>query len=148
MLKYRITAVVPVGLHVLVAPLEHAAPEGSLIDRVVVSDEAPSIGLVLNMGKGANHPVHGKFITPGEAYTVYDVDAEHSTPFGLTRQSYAPGTVVLYKKYSGTEITVKDEVFLILTPDDIIGAVTGKFEDEELLARYTGAAAPIIGEAQ
>lgn len=117
MRQYRTTAITPVGIHILVEPLEQAAPEHAQLHRVATSDEAPSIGQIIEMGGGGNHPQHGQFTLPG----LSD---------GTGRLFYEKGDVILYRKYAGAEIELNDTKLLVLTPDDVLGLAHGEFIGE------------------
>lgn len=120
MRQYRTTAITPVGIHVLVEPLEQAAPEHAQLHRVATSDEAPSIGQIIELGGGGFHPQHGNFAIPG--MQPYSDGAEHV---------FQKGDVILYRKYAGAEIELNDTKLLVLTPDDVLGLAHGEFIGEQ-----------------
>ena len=123
MRKYRTTAITPVGIHILVEPLEEAPPEHAQLHRVATSDEAPSIGQVIELGGGGWHPGGATWLIPGRDPMRWDGNE--------AARIYQKGDVILYRKYAGAEIELNDTRYLILEPQDVLGLAHGEFIGEE-----------------
>ena len=90
----------PLGDRVLIKPLEE---EGKTKGGIVLPDtakEKPQEGRVIAVGKGKQE--EGKII-----------------PLEIKE-----GDKVLYGKYSGTEVTIDKEEYIILSEGDILGIIT------------------------
>lgn len=91
-----------------------------LSDRVVVKPEAAeektSSGLYIP-DTAKEKPQRGKVVAVGPGRV------ENGTKIDM---SVREGDAVLYGKYSGTEITIDGEDFLIMRETDILGIVEGK----------------------
>lgn len=128
MRQYRTTAITPVGIHILVEPLEQAAPEHAQLHRVATSDEAPSIGQIISLGGGSLHPQHGELVIPGKhILRLQDAQGVIET----YNRTYDVGDVILYRKYAGAEIELNDTKLLVLAPDDVLGLAHGEFIGEQ-----------------
>lgn len=116
-MKYRVRAIRPLGIHLLVMPVEQAAPQGRLIAEVRTTDEAPSIGVIVALGPGGAHPGHGLPLYPPDCLTggMYARDGDMDLP------DLSVGDILLYRKYAGQEVYIEDARYLMLTPDDILG---------------------------
>ena len=87
----------PLGDRMLVKPIEKEKQERGGLIIPETAKEKPQEGTVLSVGKGK--------VTNGILVPL-DVKV---------------GDIVMYSKYSGTEIKLNDEVHLIMHQDDIIG---------------------------
>ncbi|KAF0153645.1 MAG: Chaperonin GroES [Ignavibacteria bacterium] len=89
-----------------------------LQDRVVVkpkeAEETTKGGIILP-DTAKEKPIEGTIVAVGEGKT-----ADNGT---LTKLTVKVGDVVLYGKYSGTEIKVEGEDYLIMRESDIYGIV-------------------------
>ena len=89
-------------------------------DRVVVKPEAAeektSSGLYIP-DTAKEKPQRGKVVAVGPGRV------ENGTKIDMTVKE---GDAVLYGKYSGTEITIDGEDYLIMRETDILGVVEGK----------------------
>lgn len=94
-------AVKPIGDRVLVKALEAIEKTKGGIILPGTAQEKPQEGEVVAVGKG-------KLLEDG---TVKPLEVK-------------VGDKVLYAKYSGTEVSVKDEKFLILKEEDILAIVS------------------------
>ncbi len=88
----------PLGDRVLVKPIEQKETKRSGIIIPDTAKEKPQEGLVVATGKG-------KTTEDGKVLTM-DVKA---------------GDKILYGKYSGSEIKLEDQEYLIMHQDDILG---------------------------
>jgi len=95
------TKVKPVGGNVLVKRVEPTTKGGIIIPDT--AKEKPKQGRVVALGTGARDK-HGK-----------------KKPFSVKE-----GDLVIFESYSGTEITIDEEEYLIVSEDNILGVVTGK----------------------
>ena len=92
----------PLGDRVLVKPLEQKEVKKGGIIIPDTAKEKPQEGEVVAVGKG-------KVSDDGK---VLPMDVK-------------PGDKILYGKYSGNEIKIDDEEYLIMHQDDILGIVQG-----------------------
>ena len=90
----------PLGGRVIVEPIEQEEVTASGIFLPETAKEKPQEGEVMAVGKG-KIAEDGKLI-PMEVKT---------------------GDIVLYGKYSGTEIKINDEEYLIMREEDVLGIV-------------------------
>ena len=88
-----------------------------LSDRVVVqaqdADEKTASGLYIP-DTAKEKPQRGAVISVGPGRV------ENGTKIAMTVK---PGDIVLYGKYSGTEITLDDQEYMIMRESDILGIV-------------------------
>jgi chaperonin GroES len=88
-------------------------------DRILVerteADEEVRGGLVIP-DTAKEKPQEGKVIAVGDGKTLDSGDK--------VQMAVSPGDQVLFGKYSGTEVTIDDEEYLILREDDVLGIVT------------------------
>lgn len=98
----------PVGDRILIKPEpEEETVKGGIIIPTT-AQEKPQIGLILEMGPMVGVKAQASSLAAG-------VRGE-----GDDRQQLANGQRVLYGKFSGTEITVDSEAYLILRDVDIL----------------------------
>ena len=93
--------VTPLGDRVLVKPIEKAEAKKSGIIIPDTAKEKPQEGTVIAVGKG-------KMTDEGK----------------LLPMNVKTGDRILYGKYSGTEIKIDEEDFLIINQDDILGIIS------------------------
>lgn len=94
------TKIKPLGDRVLVKPLEKEVEKKSGIIIPDTAKEKPQEGEIVAVGKGK--------ITEDGKVLPMDVKT---------------GDTILYGKYSGTEIKIEDEEYLIMHQDDILGII-------------------------
>ena len=90
-----------------------------LHDRIVVEPaafEEVSAGGIILPDSAKEKPMRGTVIATGPGKTL---DSGKISPVEV-----AVGDVVLYGKYSGTEVTVNGQDVVILRNDDVLGIVT------------------------
>lgn len=89
-----------------------------LADRVIVkpkeADEVTKGGIILP-DTAKEKPVEGKIVAAGPGKTSDDGK--------LVKMEVKVGDVVLYGKYSGSEITIEGEEYLIMRESDIFAIV-------------------------
>jgi len=89
-----------------------------LQDRVLVKrekQEEVSKGGILIPTTAQEKPVEGEVLVVGLGKTLAD---------GSTRRpEVKAGDVVMFGKYSGTEVTIDDEVYVLMREDDILAIV-------------------------
>ncbi|MHB2026871.1 MAG: co-chaperone GroES [Elusimicrobiota bacterium] len=90
----------PLGDRVLVKPLEQTETKRGGIIIPDTAKEKPQEGEVVACGKG-------KTTEDGK---VLPMDVK-------------PGDKILYGKYSGTEVKLEDEEYLVMHQDDIVGII-------------------------
>ena len=95
-------AIKPLGDRIVIKPLEEEESVGGIIIPDTATKEKPQEGEVIAVGPG-------KLLDSGERQTP----------------SVAVGDKVLYGKYSGTEIKLDDEDYLIVREDDILAKLEG-----------------------
>lgn len=91
-----------------------------LHDRIVVepaAHEEVSAGGIILPDSAKEKPMRGTVIAVGPGKTL---DSGKTSPVDVK-----VGDLVLYGKYSGTEVTVGGEDYVILRNDDVLGIVTG-----------------------
>ncbi len=91
-----------------------------LHDRVLVkraSEENVSKGGIVIPGSAAEKPVRGKVVAVGKGKLADD---------GSVRKlDVKAGDSILFGKYSGTEVKVDGEEYLVMREDDIIAVLEG-----------------------
>lgn len=90
-----------------------------LHDRIVVKaaeSEEVTAGGILLPDSAKEKPQRGEVLAVGPGKTL---DNGKKAPVDV-----AVGDTVLYGKYSGTEVTVSGEDYIILRADDVLGIVT------------------------
>lgn len=90
-----------------------------LHDRIVVKaaeSEEKTAGGILLPDSAKEKPQRGEVLAVGPGKTL---DSGEKAPVDVT-----VGDVVLYGKYSGTEVNVAGEDYIILRADDVLGVVT------------------------
>lgn len=90
-----------------------------LHDRIVVKaaeSEEKTAGGILLPDSAKEKPQRGEVLAVGPGKML---DSGERAPVDVT-----VGDVVLYGKYSGTEVTVAGEDYIILRADDVLGVVT------------------------
>lgn len=89
-----------------------------LHDRVVIQrieEEKTSAGGIVIPDSAAEKPIRGKIVATGPGKTLDN---------GQTRQlSVKIGDKVLFGKYSGTEVKIDGNDYVIMREDDIMGVV-------------------------
>lgn len=91
-----------------------------LHDRIVVEPaphEEVSAGGIILPDSAKEKPMRGTVVATGPGKTL---DSGKTSPVDVK-----VGDIVLYGKYSGTEVTVGGEDYVILRNDDVLGIVTG-----------------------
>lgn len=102
----------PIGDRILIAPEpEQETIKGGIVIPSTVQ-EKPQIGVILEMGPEVNKQ------TP--AATSAEWSQQQA---GAKKGQLVIGQRILYGKYSGTEITVDGENFLILRADDVLAII-------------------------
>jgi len=91
----------PLGDRVLVKPLE---PKEVVKGGIIIPDTAKE------------KPMEGEIIAAGKGRTTDDGK--------LVKMEVKAGDKILYGKYSGTEIKINDEEYLIMREEDILGIIT------------------------
>ncbi|OGT77228.1 MAG: co-chaperone GroES [Gammaproteobacteria bacterium RIFCSPLOWO2_02_FULL_47_50] len=92
-----------------------------LQDRVIIKrteEERTSSGGIVIPDSAAEKPIKGKVIAVGPGKIL---DNGERRPVDLK-----VGDTVLFGKYSGTEVKMNDEEYLVMREDDIMGVITGK----------------------
>jgi len=92
-----------------------------LQDRVIIKrmeEERTSSGGIVIPDSAAEKPIKGKVIAVGPGKIL---DNGERRPVDLK-----VGDTVLFGKYSGTEVKMNDEEYLVMREDDIMGVIAGK----------------------
>jgi chaperonin GroES len=92
-----------------------------LQDRVIIKrmeEERTSSGGIVIPDSAAEKPIKGKVIAVGPGKIL---DNGERRPVDLK-----VGDTVLFGKYSGTEVKMNDEEYLVMREDDIMGVISGK----------------------
>jgi len=92
-----------------------------LQDRVIIKrmeEERTSSGGIVIPDSAAEKPIKGKVIAVGPGKIL---DNGERRPVDLK-----VGDTVLFGKYSGTEVKMNDEEYLVMREDDIMGVIDGK----------------------
>lgn len=92
-----------------------------LQDRVVikrVEEERTSAGGIVIPDSAAEKPIRGKVVAVGPG-KVLDNGQKRSIDVKV-------GDTVLFGKYSGTEVKINNEEYLVIREDDIMGVFEGK----------------------
>ncbi len=91
-----------------------------LQDRVVIrrmEEERTSAGGIVLPDSATEKPVQGEVVAVGNGKVL---DSGESRPLDVK-----VGDRVLFGKYSGTEVKIKDEDLLVMREDDIMGVIEG-----------------------
>ena len=91
-----------------------------LQDRVVIrrmEEERTSSGGIVLPDSATEKPVQGEVVAVGNGKVL---DSGESRPLDVK-----VGDRVLFGKYSGTEVKIKDEDLLVMREDDIMGVIEG-----------------------
>ena len=91
-----------------------------LHDRIIVKriDEGEtSAGGIVIPDTAKEKPQEGEVVAVGDGKVVKGK---------AVKLSVKPGDRILFGKYSGTEVNVNDEEFLIMREDEVLGILTGK----------------------
>ena len=91
-----------------------------LQDRVVIrrmEEERTSAGGIVLPDSATEKPVQGEVVAVGNGKVL---DNGESRPLDVK-----VGDRVLFGKYSGTEVKIKDEDLLVMREDDIMGVIEG-----------------------
>jgi chaperonin GroES len=91
-----------------------------LHDRVVVeriAEEKTSAGGILIPDSAKEKPVRGKVVAVGKGKILDSGE--------IRNLDVKIGDVVLFGKYSGTEVKVNDQELLVMREEDIMGVVEG-----------------------
>ena len=89
-----------------------------LHDRVIIQRleaETKSAGGIVIPDSAAEKPIRGKVIAVGKGKILENGD--------IRPLDVKVGDHILFGKYSGTEVKVEDEEYLILREDDILGVI-------------------------
>ena len=92
-----------------------------LQDRVVIKrmeEERTSAGGIVIPDTAAEKPIRGKVIAVGPGKVL---DNGQKRPIDVK-----VGDTVLFGKYSGTEVKINNEEYLVIREDDIMGVFEGK----------------------
>ena len=92
-----------------------------LQDRVVikrVEEERTSAGGIVIPDSATEKPIRGKVIAVGPGKVL---DNGQKRPIDVKT-----GDIVLFGKYSGTEVKINNEEYLVIREDDIMGVFEGK----------------------
>jgi chaperonin GroES len=92
-----------------------------LQDRVVIKrleEERTSAGGIVIPDTAAEKPIRGKVIAVGPGKVL---DNGQKRPVDVK-----VGDTVLFGKYSGTEVKINNEEYLVIREDDIMGVFEGK----------------------
>lgn len=92
-----------------------------LHDRVIVrrlEEERKSAGGIVIPDTAKEKPIRGEVLAVGNGKIL---DNGQSRPLDVK-----VGDMVLFGKYSGTEVKVGDEELLVMREEDIVGVVDGK----------------------
>ena len=92
-----------------------------LQDRVVIKrmeEERTSAGGIVIPDTAAEKPIRGKVISVGPGKVL---DNGQKRPIDVKT-----GDIVLFGKYSGTEVKINNEEYLVIREDDIMGVFEGK----------------------
>ncbi len=91
-----------------------------LQDRVVIrrmEEERTSAGGIVLPDSATEKPVQGEVVAVGNGKVL---DSGESRPLDVK-----VGDRVLFGKYSGTEVKIKDEDLVVMREDDIMGVIEG-----------------------
>jgi chaperonin GroES len=91
-----------------------------LHDRVVVrrkEEETTTPGGIVLPGSAAEKPVQGEILAAGKGKILENGDVR---PLDVK-----VGDVVLFGKYSGTEVKIDGEEVLVMREEDIVGVIEG-----------------------
>jgi len=92
-----------------------------LHDRVIVKrmeEEKVSAGGIVIPDNAAEKPIRGKVTAVGPGKVL---DNGQKRPIDVK-----VGDIVLFGKYSGTEVKINNEEYLVIREDDIMGVFEGK----------------------
>ena len=92
-----------------------------LQDRVIIKrmeEERTSAGGIVIPDSATEKPIKGEVIAVGPGKIL---DNGEKRPVDLK-----VGDIVLFGKYSGTEVKLNDEELLVMREDDIMGVIEGK----------------------
>ena len=92
-----------------------------LQDRVVIKrmeEERTSAGGIVIPDTAAEKPIRGKVTAVGPGKVL---DNGQKRPIDVKT-----GDIVLFGKYSGTEVKINNEEYLVIREDDIMGVFEGK----------------------
>ena len=81
----------------------------------VKEEEKTQSGIILTTKEAKDEPSHGIVIAVGPGKTN---DKGEITPIDLQVSQH-----VIYKKYSGTEVEVEDEKFVVVKQNDILAVI-------------------------
>jgi len=91
-----------------------------LYDRVVVrrkEEETTTPGGIVLPGSAAEKPVQGEILAAGKGKILENGDVR---PLDVK-----VGDIVLFGKYSGTEVKIDGEEVLVMREEDIVGVIEG-----------------------
>lgn len=91
-----------------------------LQDRVVVKrmeEETTSAGGIVIPDSATEKPIRGEVVAVGTG-KLLDNGKKHPVDLKV-------GDTVLFGKYSGTEVKINDEEYLVMREDDIMGVIEG-----------------------
>ncbi len=91
-----------------------------LQDRVVVKrmeEEHTSAGGIVIPDSATEKPIRGEVVAVGTG-KLLDNGKKHPVDLKV-------GDTVLFGKYSGTEVKINDEEYLVMREDDIMGVIEG-----------------------
>jgi len=91
-----------------------------LQDRVVVKrmeEETTSAGGIVIPDSATEKPIRGEVVAVGTG-KLLDNGKKHPVDLKV-------GDTVLFGKYSGTEVKIDDEEYLVMREDDIMGVIEG-----------------------
>lgn len=92
-----------------------------LSDRVIVKrmeEERTSAGGIVIPDSATEKPIRGKVIAVGPGKTTEDGKKRLAIDLKV-------GDTVLFGKYSGTEVKIDDDEYLVMREDDIMGVIEG-----------------------
>ena len=103
-----------------------------LYDRILVrreEEEGTTRGGLIIPDSAKDKPQEGTVISVGKGKT-----SEEGKLFALAVKE---GDTILFGKYSGTEIKLDGEDFLIMKEEEVLGVITGTAKKEKVGARET-----------
>ena len=96
--------------------LDHQVDEGIIVERIEEGEQ--QVGGIIIPDTAKEKPQQGKIIAAGKGKVKDDGSV---TPLDVKA-----GDTVLFGKYSGQEIKLDGEEFLIMREDEILGVIEGK----------------------